>query len=146
MGETININGREFPVVGVARRADAPTHPPVPASKPSKYGNRYCIIGSERFDSEKEGRRHLVLLEMQKRGEIAGLIRQPEFRLEVNGILVCKYRGDWRYFENAKGDHPANAVKRQEVIEDAKGFQTREFKLKWKLAKALHPEIEWRLS
>ena len=114
--------------------------------KPSKYKNTRCEYMGEKFDSKKELTRHLVLLDMQKRGEITGLIRQPQFGLEVMGKLICVYRGDWRYFENAKGDHPANAVKRQEVVEDAKGYRTPEFKLKWKLCKALYPDIDWRTS
>ncbi len=108
----------------------------------SKYGNRKVTkIGrdgkSETFDSVKEYERHLVLLDMQKRGEIEELVRQPQYRLIVNGVKICDYYPDWDYVET-KGV--------QVVCEDAKGFQTPEFKLKWKLAKALYPEVDWRLS
>ena len=112
----------------------------------NKFGNRKVVKNGETFDSVREYERHLVLLDMEKKGEISGLERQPVFVLTVNKSKVCKYVGDWRYFENEKGAHPANAVKRQEVIEDAKGFKTREFIIKFKLAKALYPDIEWRLS
>ncbi len=101
----------------------------------SKYGNRKVVKNGESFDSVREYERHLVLLDMQKRGEISHLCRQPTFTLEVHRLVICKYIGDWSYFENS-----------QSVVEDAKGFQTPEFKLKWKLAKALYPEIDWRLS
>jgi hypothetical protein len=105
--------------------------------KRTKYGNRKCEWQGEKFDSKRELERHLVLLDMQKRGEIFDLIRQPEIRLMVRETLVCKYIGDWAYtVYNPK----------RRVVEDAKGFQTPEFKLKWKLAKALYPEIDWRLS
>ena len=104
-----------------------------------KYGNTRCEFRGEKFDSKKELERHLVLLDMQRRGEIEGLMRQPEWHLEVNDKLICKYRADWRYWQG-------RGKNQRMVAEDAKGFQTAEFKLKWKLCKALYPEIDWRLS
>jgi len=32
------------------------------------------------------------------------------------------------------------------VVEDKKGVQTPAFKIKWALAKALHPGIDWRIT
>ncbi len=106
-------------------------------SRPSKYRNRVVIKNGERFDSTKEYLRHLVLVDMQKHGEIRSLKRQPKFVLIVNAVKVGEYWPDWRYYDLRKDVW---------VCEDAKGFQTPEFKLKWKLAKALYPEIDWRLS
>lgn len=103
--------------------------------KRSKYGNRKVVKNGETFDSVREYERHLVLLDMQKRGEIHQLRRQPKYHLVVLGWSICTYVGDWYYRENG-----------QVVVEDAKGYQTREFKIKWKLAQALHPSIEFRLS
>jgi hypothetical protein len=111
--------------------------------KRAKYGNRKCVWRGEKFDSKREMLRHLVLLDMQKRGEIEQLERQPTFNLFVNGALVCKYVGDWHYITT---DPSSQFPAWKRVVEDAKGFQTPEFKLKWKLAKALYPEIDWRLS
>lgn len=102
----------------------------------SKYGNIKTTIGGEKFDSKREALRHLVLKDMVKHGEIKRLHRQPRFPLKVNGKLICTYVGDWSYFLPC-GKH---------VIEDSKGYRTREFINKWKLCKALYPEIEWRLS
>ncbi len=107
----------------------------------SKYGNRKVVKNGESFDSVKEYERHLVLLDMQKRGEITALKRQPRYDLRVGGISICVYIGDWFYLE--ANDRRNGALG---VVEDAKGFQTPEFKLKWRLAKALYPEIDWRLS
>lgn len=117
--------------------AKTPAHPPVPASKPrrNKYGNKHVIVGSERFDSMREAKRHQALKQMEREGKITFLHRQRSFDLIVNGKKICRYVGDWAYVENHKA-----------VVEDCKGYQTRDFKLKWKLCKALHPEIEWRLS
>ena len=106
--------------------------------KRSKYGNRRVEKNGEKFDSVREYERHLVLLDMQKRLEINKLRRQPRYDLRVGGVSVGTYVGDWVYEDLREGGRL--------VVEDAKGFQTPEFKLKWKLAKALYPEIDWRLS
>ena len=58
---------------------------------------------------------------------------------DLNGKKVCTYVGDWEYVEY-DGDRDFR------VVEDRKGVLTPAFKLKFALAKALHPEIEWRLS
>lgn len=136
MRETVTIGGREFAVVGAARGNDR-SHPSPAASKPkrNKYNARSVVIGSERFDSEKEGRRHFVLVDRQRKGEIKDLKRQVTFTLMVNGQKIGSVRPDWTYTEAGK-----------RVAEDAKGFATRDWKVRWKLAQALHPEIEWRLS
>lgn len=109
------------------------------ATRRPKYGNKKCEWRGEKFDSQKELKRHLVLLDMQKRGEIFGIERQPRVALFVNGKKICDYVGDWRYQKRIKDGLAL-------VVEDAKGFQTRDFKLKWKLCQALYPEITWRLS
>jgi hypothetical protein len=101
----------------------------------SKYKNIKTTIGGEKFDSKREALRHIVLKDMEKHGEISGLKRQPRFVLGVNGQKICEYIGDWAYLEG-----------NQYVVEDSKGVQTRDFKIKFKLAKALFPDICWRLS
>jgi len=120
------------------------------ARKPSKYKNTRCEYMGEKFDSKKELNRHLVLLDMQKRGEIKNLKRQPRYKLKVGPVLVCTYVPDWSYLIPGGALHITGGGRvvpcGKEVCEDAKGFQTREFKLKWKLAQALYPEIDWRLS
>ena len=105
--------------------------------KPSKYRNRKVVKNGETFDSVREYERHLALRDMQKRGEIVGLKRQPVVRLVVCGSPICKYIPDWEYFDPK--------IQRY-VYEDAKGTQTPEFKLKWKLAQAILPGFVWRLS
>jgi hypothetical protein len=107
----------------------------MPKNSRAKYGNVKTTIGGEKFDSKREALRHLALKDMEKHGEIARLQRQPRFVLGVNGHKICEYIGDWEY---RHGD--------LYVVEDSKGVQTAEFKIKWKLAKALFPHIVWRLS
>lgn len=104
-------------------------------AKPSKYRNARCEWKGEKFDSKRELERHLVLLDMQKRGEISDLLRQYPFTIKVEGMKICTYVADWRYVQRG-----------QNVIEDAKGFRTPEFKLKWKLMHALYPQFDFRLS
>lgn len=121
----------------------------------SKYKNVRTTIGTEKFDSKREALRHLVLKDMEKQGEIGGLRRQPKFVLKVSGQKICTYVGDWEYWDLPKGAHRAQRPQPPSpgrhaigchVVEDSKGVQTRDFKIKWKLCQALYPEIEWRLS
>ena len=108
-----------------------------------KYGNVKCEWHGEKFDSKRELERHLVLLDMQKRHEIFDLERQVTYKLIVNSQLIGKVRPDWRYQEwrRTMGNHMHYTV-----CEDAKGVQTPDHKTRWKLARALYPEIDWRLS
>lgn len=101
----------------------------------SKYKAVPTVVDGVRFASKAEAKRDAELQLLAKAGKIHCLERQPRYRLVVNGVKVCAYVADWRYFEGNR-----------EVIEDKKGVQTPAFKIKWALAKALYPEIEWRLS
>lgn len=51
------------------------------ARRRPKYGNRQTVICGEKFDSAKEGRRYLYLLDALKRGVISDLKRQVRFEL-----------------------------------------------------------------
>ncbi len=110
----------------------------------AKYRNIKCEWRGEKFDSKRELERHLVLLDMRRNGEIKHLKRQPRFKLVVDEQLICTYVADWQYVEISM-DGGGN-TRSQVVVEDAKGFQTPEFKLKWKLAQALNPYLDFRLS
>lgn len=113
----------------------------VPPKKRNKYGAQAVVVNGVRFASKTEAERdaELKLLEMGDR--IHGIERQPKFDLYVNGKKICRYIGDWSYRDGPAREHNA-----QRVVEDRKGHITPAFKIKWALAKALHPEIEWRLS
>ena len=62
-------------------------------------------------------------------GEIFGLLLQPRYILEVNGIHIAKYVADFWY---------ADLLSNINVIEDVKGVRTREYIIKKKLMKAIH--------
>jgi hypothetical protein len=116
------------------------------SAKRLKYGNRKVTKNGETWDSVREYERHLVLLDMQKRGEIRNLERQPRWPVEINRVKICTYIGDWQYQEPSGPLSTKRLPVWRTVVEDAKGFQTAEFKLKFRLMKALYPEIDWRLS
>ncbi len=112
----------------------------------SKYGNTKCEWRGEKFDSKKELERHLVLLDMQNKGEIRALKRQVSFKLQLLGILIGKVRPDWTYEEPTGISSTPRLPVWRKVAEDAKGYQTPDHKTRWKLAKALYPQYDWRLS
>jgi hypothetical protein len=95
----------------------------------SKYRNEKCVIDGVTFDSKREGKRYLRLKAMQLCGSISGLELQPEYVIEINGILICSYFADFRYTWVETGET---------IIEDVKGVRTNVFALKKKLAEALH--------
>jgi len=101
----------------------------------SKYKAVPTVVDGVRFASKAEAKRDAELQLLAKAGAIQSLERQPRFVLRANGEKVCTYVADWRYFEGSR-----------EVIEDKKGVQTPAFKIKWALAKACYPKIDWRLS
>jgi hypothetical protein len=95
-----------------------------------KYRNHKVAIDGIQYDSKKEASRHAELLLLERGGVISNLELQPVYRIEINGILVCKYIGDFRYVENG-----------QAVVEDVKSPITRKhpvYRLKYKLVQAVH--------
>ena len=88
----------------------------------SKYGNTVSEINDIKFDSKKEGRRYLVLLDMYKNGEISDLRLQPQFTL-IEGfktptgetVQAERYVADFSYIDRRGGF----------VVEDVKSEATR---------------------
>lgn len=107
----------------------------------SKYNAKPQVVDGVRFASKAEAKRDAELLLLQRASKIMGLKRQPRYDLIVGGQKICTYVGDWFYLD---WDEKQNRA--VPVVEDRKGVLTPAFKIKWALAKALHPEIEWRLS
>lgn len=105
-----------------------------------KYGNKITYIGDMRFDSKAEAGRWMELRAREMAGEICLLERQPKRDLIVAGKKVGSIKGDFRYIEGAR-----HTPKSRPIIEDVKGARTRDFALRWKLAQALYPNIDWRI-
>jgi len=103
-----------------------------------KYNNQPVVIDGVRFASKAEAARDAELKLLERAGSITIVKRQPRFPLIVCGVKICTYVGDWEYLDLEDGS--------QRVVEDRKGVLTPVFKIKFALAKALYPDIEWRLS
>lgn len=97
----------------------------------SKYRAKPIEIDGHRFPSQKEGARYRQLKLLEANGEVRNLRLQVEYRMEVAGVLICKYRADFVYEELRKGEWIS-------VCEDVKGYRTPEYRLKRKLMKACH--------
>lgn len=91
-------------------------------AKRSKYGSHTSTINNIKFDSKKEGRRYLVLMDKLKNGEISDLRLQTQFTL-IEGFKTAtgetvkpeKYIADFTYI-NELGEL---------VVEDVKSDATR---------------------
>ena len=94
----------------------------------TKYNNTKTTVDGIKFDSKREASRYAELKLLERAGKIADLILQPRFELipkyEINGRKVRKmeYIADFQYTENDKT-----------IIEDSKGFKTKEYLIKKKL-------------
>ncbi len=108
-------------------------------SRRHKYHAKKCKVDGIMFDSYKEMRRYQELKLLQRAGKIKGLELQPEFILqesfEYRGkkIRAIKYIADFRYWQDGK-----------EIVEDTKGFKTKEYLIKKKLFLKKYPDVEFR--
>lgn len=111
----------------------------------AKYYSKKVTRNGITFDSIKEARRHQELLLLERAGAITDLQRQVEFvlipaqrepdRVGVRGGKIkgktieqkCSYVADFVYNENGK-----------QVVEDVKGFRTKEYILKRKMMLYFH--------
>lgn len=105
----------------------------------SKYNSRKVERDGMVFDSVKEYRRYTELSLLEKAGEISDLQRQVKFRLippqyeQVDGKSrcverACDYVADFVYI-NKDG---------QKVVEDTKGYKTKDYIIKRKLMLMFH--------
>ena len=110
-----------------------------------KYHSQKLKIDDEAFDSKKEYQRYCELRLLEKAGEIQNLQRQVKFILipeqrepDISGprggikkgkLLEreCSYLADFVYMENG-----------ERVVEDVKGFRTKEYLIKRKLMLYVH--------
>lgn len=97
----------------------------------SKYNSKKTVIDGQKFDSKKEANRYQELVLLEKAGVIKNLSRQVKFVLipaqrdEATGKVIereCSYKADFKYEEDGKT-----------VVEDVKGFRTKEYIIKRKL-------------
>jgi hypothetical protein len=110
-----------------------------PMEKAHKYKAKPVTIDGIRFPSKKEAARWFQLVLLQRAGEISGLARQVPILLhgELGPIKTptgrnAVYKADFTYTDAKTGS---------KVIEDAKGYQTPEYKLKRAILAAQGIEI-----
>lgn len=111
----------------------------------NKYYSKKITLNGETFDSKKEYKRYCELALLEKAGHIADLKRQVKFVLipaqrepdrigkrggKLKGKLIereCAYIADFVYTENG-----------ETVVEDTKGFRTKDYIIKRKLMLYIH--------
>lgn len=103
----------------------------------NKYKSKKTIIDGISFDSKFEADRYAQLKLLQRAGEISSLRLQvpytliPSFVRNGKRIRAIVYKADFVYINN-NGD---------EVVEDTKGYVTKEYALKKKLLLYFYPDI-----
>ena len=116
---------------------------------PSKFRSKKITVDGITFDSKKEARRYRELALLEKAGQIESLELQKVFELipaqyeavsreeyikskgkKTKGKCIeraCTYKADFVYVENGKI-----------VVEDTKGFKTKDYIIKRKLMLHIH--------
>lgn len=106
----------------------------------NKYRNKKIVVDNIKFDSILEARRYNELKLLLRAGKIQDLKLQPRFLLQEafkkNGKTYRKieYVADFMYKEDSKT-----------IVEDVKGFATKDFKIKEKLFNYIYKDLELRL-
>lgn len=100
----------------------------------NKYRNKQVTRNGITFDSRKEAKRFAELQLLERAGAIADLKRQVKFELipsqRIDGKVVerpCTYVADFVYREGGRT-----------VVEDTKGFRTKDYIIKRKLMLKVH--------
>lgn len=93
--------------------------------KKHKYNAKKTEVEGIVFDSAKEAKRYKELQMLLKAGEIGLLELQVEYELNVGGTHSLKYVADFVYILKTG----------EKIVEDAKGFKTKEYLKKKKLMK-----------
>lgn len=100
--------------------------------KRAKYNNSKTVVDGIEFDSTKEANRYKELRLLLKAGEIGLFRMQVEYELNPGGTHSLKYVADFVYIITATGET---------VVEDVKGFRTREYKKKKRLMKKVYRTV-----
>lgn len=102
----------------------------------SKYHAQKTELDGITFDSKKEAKRYGLLKQLERFGMISNLRRQVSFELQPaytnnqgKKIRAITYVADFVYVEDGK-----------EIVEDTKGFKTKEYQIKRKLFEYRFPQ------
>jgi hypothetical protein len=101
----------------------------------NKYHSKKTVLGGITFDSGMEASRWQELCLLQRVGQIQELQRQVKFELipKQNGERAVNYKADFTYTEGG-----------EKIVEDVKGYRTKDYILKRKLFKSRYPEYKFR--
>lgn len=115
--------------VHAAERMSAAEFRARPKPVKRKYRNEPVVVDGRRYASKLEAAYCENLILLEKAGKIGGLELQKRFQiLGPKGELICVYVADAAYWDHTED--------RFRVI-DVKGVETKEFKLKRKMMRAL---------
>ena len=93
----------------------------------NKYGNKKIRLPNGTvYDSQKEYKRHMELMLLEKAGEIDGVRRQVKYEIipKQDGERAVYYVADFVYTDRRTGEW---------IVEDCKGFKTDVYILKRKM-------------
>jgi hypothetical protein len=123
-----NIAGRGLKIVYADDEIRKAFQRPESESRINKYSNKKTAVDGITFDSKAESQRYGELKMMERHGLIKGFEMQVPYSIDVNGYHICKYIADFVV------TWPDGLI----TVEDVKGVETRDFRLKMKLMKAVH--------
>lgn len=98
-------------------------------SRRAKYKNEKVEYDGKIFDSKKEYKRYRELEILLKKGLIGQLRLQVPYELNEGGTHSLRYVADFVYIDAKTG---------KEIVEDSKGYRTKEYKKKRRLMKSVH--------
>lgn len=117
----------------------------------SKYRAKKVTVNGITFDSKREANRYQELLLLERAGQITDLQRQVKFELipsqKIDGKVVeraCTYIADFAYFIPTHGQETDDEGHihfwdgYEPVVEDTKGFKTKDYIIKRKLMLYIH--------
>jgi len=112
--------------------------------KQSKYSNVKTSTDGITFSSKKEAKRYQDLRWLEKAGSIKDLKLQVKFEIyprltTEHGVIINKrsYIADFVYYDNQIKNY---------VIEDSKGYQTKEFRMKWRQMQQRYTDYDFVLT
>ena len=109
----------------------------------TKYHSKKTVVDGITFDSKLEAERYLQLKLLENAEEISCLQLQVEFQILrgwVNFVTGEKIKSRYYIADFVYIDNTTNKM----IVEDTKGVETTEFRLKWAMVKSLYPQYEFR--
>lgn len=106
------------------------------AVKRSKYKNIRCKCELGHIHLSRGEARWCEQLELRRKsGEFKRFEVEKNYRLEINGVLICNHKPDFTIYPTDDNNNF--------WIEEYKGFPTDLWKMKMKIFKALFPRVDY---